>query len=154
MKSGARSHRLSEQLTAELDEIRKSHADLMHSQLESLRSDINSIASDARSTIESDIKSFETMLRRRLTREAMRAMPSRRRSILTATAIFLMAVTAFGMGVASTEWSRKSFLFSRHGIEEVSRPNGTFLLLPNRRAQLRTCTIAGASQPCIHIEEE
>ena len=149
-------NRLAEKLNADLEAIRKEHADLMASQLQSFRSDIQDSVRLARDTIETDTSTFLDWSGRawqshiNTIKRLMRISPW-----LTALACLSMVMATLALTFL---WSWQLFEMTSRtqlenlGIQAVQHEGATYLILPPETASIRSCTMAGRTASCIKVE--
>ncbi len=148
--------RLSEKLNADLDKIRKEHAALMDSQLQSFRSDIQACVTLARNTIEADTRTFldwsGTTWQSHIDKIKFLIQISPW-AVITACMVLIAAT----LGLTFL-WSWKlstiaaSTQLERLGIQAVLHEGATYLILPPETSSMRTCSVASRLVSCIRVE--
>lgn len=154
MKTGKPMPRLSEKLNADLDTIRRDHADLMASQLQNFRGDLTTIATNVRHTIEADTLSAVNEMNsiwQRHTRKFRRLLDLSP-GLMTGIAAMMIA----SLLALSWAWTR---VINTHelmslGLNPVTLNQRTVVLLDPDRTQLRTCIVLNQTLNCIEIRED
>lgn len=155
MTTGKR-NRLAEKLNADLEAIRKEHADLMASQLQSFRSDIQDSVRLARDTIETDTSTFLDWSGRawqdhiNTIRRLMRISPWMASFACLLMVFATLALTLFWSWQLSEMTSRAQL--ETLGLQTVQHEGSTYLILPLETASIRSCTMAGQTVSCIKVE--
>lgn len=154
MKTGKPTPRLSEKLNADLDTIRREHADLMVSQLQSFRTDLTDIASNAQHTIEVDTLTAVNEMNAiwqghtRKFRRLLNLSPWLMMGIIAMVIVSLLALSWVWIQVISTHE------LMTMGLTPMTQNQKTVVLLNPERTQLRTCIVLNQTLNCIEIRED
>ncbi|WP_286196681.1 relaxase/mobilization nuclease domain-containing protein [Tropicibacter sp. R15_0] len=146
-------NRLAEKLNLDLETIRRDHAALMASQLESFRSEFSNIATSALHTIETDIRFFLSDSKSELERRS----ETIRRWLTISPWMIVGMVSTWIATVLMASWFWMGLMahseMTELGLTRIEQSGQTWVTLDPNQTELKTCTMAQTPIICIEIKE-